>query len=130
MNLPKNGNHGPRVKPVMNPRTMKLDQAGTLKLCDDWEYTPGKDDKHVSSSDIRHMKEFFRKYLILLLLVWDKHANDPDLGYYLQGQISLSEFIENLEFYLSYQNELDEIETVAELEQFCRDNNLVNMYRN
>lgn len=44
--------HGIRVKPVFNPERLILNKTGTLKLCDDWEYAPGKDDKFVSDKDI------------------------------------------------------------------------------
>lgn len=127
---PKNSSHGPRVKPIMNPEKMRLDDAGTLELCDKWEFIPGVNDQDVPSKSVNKMKRFFRKYLILFLLVWEKEANDPDLGYYLQGQLELSDFIQGLDFYKDYQEDLDNIKTVAELEQFCRDRELVNMYGN
>ncbi len=127
---PKNGNHGPRVKPILNPEKLYLDDAGTLKLCDDWEFVPGKQDEHYSSSQLREMKEFFRKYLVLFLLVWDKHISDPELEDYFRRDISLAEFIQDLDFYNDYREELDDVETVAELEQICRNYNLVNFYGN
>lgn len=127
---PKNGNHGPRVKVRFNPNKINLDSVGTLKLCDDWEFISGPDDNHVSNSDIKTMKEFFRKYLILFLLVWDKHVDDPELEDYFRGDISLADFIRSIDFYTTYSNELEEINNVTTLEEFCRDTNLVNMYGN
>lgn len=48
--------HGIWVKPVFDPERSTISKAGTLKLCDDWEYTPGKDDKSVNDKDICKMK--------------------------------------------------------------------------
>ena len=127
---PCNSSHGPRVKPVLSPNRMWLDKAGTLKLCDDWEFVPGATDKHVSASLIRTMKDFFRKYLVLFLLVWDKQVADSDLGNYLEGKIDFSEFVEGLVFYNEYKDELDNIDSAPALEDFCRANNLVNFYGN
>jgi len=127
---PRNSSHGPRVKPILNPSKMWLSKAGTLKLCDDWEFTPGQDDKHISSKVVNEMKAFFRKYLVLFLLVWDLQLPDPLLSYYFQGQIPLSEIIESLDFYDEFKNELDKMSTVFELEEFCRNNDLVNFYGN
>ena len=64
------------------------------------------------------------------MLVWEGLADDPALGYYLEGRFELSDFIQTLDFYEKYQEDLDKVQTVQELEQFCRDNNLVNMYGN
>lgn len=127
---PRNSSHGPRVKPILNPEKMRLSDAGTLALCDDWEYVPGTKDKNHSAKVVNSMKAFFHKYLILFLLVWEELADDPMLGYYLEGRSTLSGFIETLDFYNDYKDQLDSIETVEELEQFCRDNDLVNMYGN
>lgn len=127
---PRNSSHGPRVKPLLNPNKMWIDKAGTLALCDDWNFTPGQSDKHVPSSDVKVMKGFFRKYLVLFLLVWDKKIPDPDLQYYMEGRMSLSELIEDAIFYDDYKTELDKTTSVAELETFCRKNDLVNFYGN
>lgn len=127
---PRNNSHGPRVKPVLNSEKMRISDAGTLALCDDWAFTPGKSDSRFSNKVVIQMKAFFRKYLILFLLVWEELADDPLLGYYLEGRAPLSEFIESLDFYNEYADDLDQIETVSELEQFCRNNDLVNMYGN
>ena len=76
------------------------------------------------------MKSFFRKYLVLFLLVWEDKVSEPALGDYLEGKISFSELIEMLDFYGDYSEELDDIETVDELEEFCREYKLVNFYGN
>lgn len=127
---PANSNHGPRVKPVLNAEKMRLSNAGTLKLCDDWEFIPGEKDIHHSNKVVTDMKRFFRKYLILFLLVWEDLADDPALGYYLEGKLTLAEFIETLDFYEDYKEDLDKINSVQELEDFCRANKLVNFYGN
>lgn len=127
---PKNSSHGPRVKPVLDPDKMKMADAGTLKLCDDWAFKPGANDKRAASDIVQLMKQFFRKYLVLFLLVWDSQVDDPLLEDYFRGDITLAEFIQDLDFYGDYSKELDRINTVSELEKFCRDNNLVNFYGN
>jgi len=127
---PRNSSHGPRVKPVLNPEKMRISDAGTLALSGSWKFIPGKNDKSASEQLVDDMKKFFRKYLVLFLLVWEGIADDPALGYYLEGRLDLSEFIKTLDFYEKYQKELDAITSVQELEQFCRDHNLVNMYEN
>lgn len=122
--------HGPRVKPILNPNMMRTSDVGTLKLCDDWAFVPGKQDEHPSAKSIHNMKRFFRKYLVMVLLVWDQLVPDPLLGLYLEGRASLQEFIQSLDFYDEFKEGLDNISDVQELEQFCRDNDLVNFYGN
>lgn len=127
---PMNSSHGPRVKPVLNPEKMNLDDAGTLKLCDDWEFVPGAKDTRPSRKLVKEMKDFFHKYLVLFLLVWDKKVDDPMLEDYFRGDISLKEFIQDIVFYDEYKEVLDEIDSVEKLEEACRRNNLVNFYGN
>lgn len=127
---PRNSSHGPRVKPVLNPDRMNLRETGVLRLCGDWKFTPGPYDKHHSDADVARMRDFFRKYLILFLLVWDTQVPDPELEDYFRGDITLKEFIQEIDFYSEYSSELDKINSVSELEQFCRDNDLVNFYGN
>lgn len=122
--------HSIRVKPIFNDNRMSADLAGTLKLCDDWSYVPGKENRRISHSEIRIMKQFFQSNIVLFCLVWDMQVNEPLLADYLQGEISLHEFIEDLDFYREYKQELDKINTVKELENFCRKNKLVNFYGN
>lgn len=124
------GNHSIRVKPMFNPTKLKDDLVGTLKLCDDWEYIPGPDDRDVSSKDIAKMKKFFRTYLVLFAATWDRQLADGDVYDYLVGDITLPELIETFDFYNDYQEELDDITTISELEDFCRANKLVNLYGN
>jgi len=124
------GNHSIRVKPMFNPSKLKDDLVGTLKLCDDWEYIPGPDDSSVSEKDVAKMKKFFRTYLVLFAATWDRQLADGDVYDYLVGDITLPELIETFDFYNDYQEELDDITSVAELEDFCRKNNLVNLYGN
>lgn len=123
-------NHGPRVKPSFNPEKLKLSQTGTLKLCDDWKYVPGKEDSRVNSKQVEHMKDFFRAYLVLFCAVWDEVIQDGVVADYLLGSISFREMLQDFEFYEEYKTDLSRIRDVFELENFCRDNNLVNMYGN
>lgn len=124
------GQHSIRVKPMFNPTKLRDDLVGTLKLCDDWEYIPGPDDKDVSNDDIQKMKKFFRKYLVLFAATWDRQLADGDVYDYLVGDSTLPELIETFDFYSDYAKELDDISGVVELEEFCRAHNLVNMYGN
>ena len=121
--------HSIRVKPIFNDRRMNAELAGTLKLCDDWEYIPESGNR-VSGSDIKKMKQFFKDNIVLFCMVWDMQVNEPLLADYLEGDIDLHEFIEDADFYEDYKEELDEISSVSELENFCRENNLVNFYGN
>lgn len=124
------GEHSIRVKPMFNPTKLRDDLVGTLKLCDDWEYVPGPDDKFVSQQDVDKMKRFFRKYLVLFTATWDRQLADGDVYDYLVGDITLPELVETFDFYEEYKEDIDELSSVSELEDFCRKNNLVNMYGN
>ena len=125
------GEHSIRVKPMFNPSKLRDDMVGTLKLCDDWEYIPGPDDNGVSvKEDIARMKKFFRTYLVLFAAVWDRQLDEGDVYDYLAGDITLPELIECFDFYKDYQYELDEVSSVKELEDICREHNLVNLYGN
>ena len=48
----------------------------------------------------------------------------------MEGKMNLHEFIESTDFYDSYEEDLNKINSVAELEDFCRANKLVNFYGN
>ncbi len=122
--------HGIRVKPSFNPEKLKYSMTGTLKLCDDWSFTPGKEDKNVKNKDIESMKEFFRKYLVLFCAVWDEQMQDATLEYYFTGQITFQEMLEDLDFYNQYKSELSKINTIEELEEFCVKHGLVNLQGN
>ena len=123
----KNGNHSIRVKPSFNSERLLANQVGTLKLCDDWEYTPGSDDKDVKQKEINKMKEFFRTYLVLFCAVWDMQLSEYPVQKYFEGDFPLQKVMEDLDFYTP---EMDEIKTIEELEDYCRMNNLVNFYGN
>lgn len=122
--------HSIRVKPVFDPEKLKVSLTGTLKLCDDWEYEPGPNDIKVSQKRINRMKQFFRQYLVLFAAVWDEQMQDATLEDYFKGQISFNEMLQDLSFYEDYSEELDTIDNVQDLEVFCIDNDLVNMYGN
>lgn len=125
-----NGNHGPRVKVTMNSDNLRPNRMSSLKLCDDWELIQNEQDSRISAKDLNEMKQFFRKYLVMFLLVWEDYISEPALGDYFEGKISFSDFVSGLDFYGDWVEEMDEIHDVAELEKFCRKYNLVNMYGN
>lgn len=127
---PKNTNHEIRVKPVFNRDRLSVDDVGTLKLTGDWEFKPGRSDKKVNSKDVEIMKQFFRKYLVLFCMVWDKQLPDPELGDYLTGRMDLHELIQQIKFYPDWDSELDSIVDVSQLEDFCYNHNLVNLRDN
>ena len=122
-----NGNHSIRVKPSFNAERLLANQVGTLKLCDDWEYTPGKDDTNIKQKQVNSMKEFFRKYLVLFCAVWDYQLSERPVQKYFEGDYTLQEVIEDLDFYTS---KMDNIDNIEELENYCRINDLVNFYGN
>lgn len=126
----ENSSHGIRVKPIFNPDRMIISKAGNLMLHSDWEYVPGPDDKSISSKDIAEMKEFFRTYLILFAAVWDLKLSDTAVQDYFEGIISLHELVQDFEFYQDWKEELDVINSIGELEDFCREHDLVNLYGN
>ena len=126
----KQSSHGPRVKPIFNDSRMITAKAGTLKLCDDWNYIPGVDDKNVPNKQISEMKRFFKDYIVLFCLVWELNLSDPVLADYFEGRASFKDLIKDIDFYDKYKTELDKINDVKELEEFCRRNNLVNFYGN
>ena len=122
--------HSIRVKPMFNPDKLKSSLVGTLKLSDDWAYTPGINDHNITTKQINEMKAFFRKYLVLFCAVWDEQMQDAVLSDYFQGRASFHDVLEDLDFYEEHEAELNDIHTVEELETFCRQFGLVNMYGN
>lgn len=66
---PRWTHRGPRVKVVFNPAVMRRENASVQKLCDDWAFIYNKKDNRPSQTDMAEMQKFFRKYLILFLLV-------------------------------------------------------------
>lgn len=126
----QDGQHSIRVKPSFNPEKLKLSQTGTLKLCDDWQYIPGKDDKAIDHQSIQNMKQFFRDYFVLFAAVWDEQIQDATVEDYFTGRINFHTMLQDFDFYDEYEDELDQIKDIQSLEQFCRDNYLVNFYGN
>jgi hypothetical protein len=123
----QNNSHSIRVKPSFNAKRLIKSQIGTLKLCDDWEFVPGKDDTDVNQKEIAEMKNFFRKYLVLFCAVWDMQLSEYPVQKYFEGAFSLQTVIEDMDF---YDSDMDKIKTIEELEKYCRDHNLVNFYGN
>lgn len=118
------------VRPVFDPERLFLSLTGYLKLCDDWEYIPGKNDRNTKEKDIESMKQFFKENIVLFAMVWDEQLQDGVLEYYFTGLISFHETLQNIDFYKKYKLQMDKLSTVKELETFCRENNLVNFYGN
>ena len=122
--------HSIRVKPSFNPEKLKPSMTGILKLSDDWGFIPGPNDGNISESEIAEMKAFFRRYIVLFSAVWDEQMQDGVLADYFRGDITFNEMLTDLDFYEEYRSELDTIDNVEDLEKFCREHNLVNMYGN
>ena len=76
------------------------------------------------------MKEFFRTHLVLFCAVWDELLDEYPVQAYLMNEFTLQDVIKEFEFYNEYANDLDKITTMEELEEYCRKNNLVNLYGN
>ena len=123
----KTDSHGIRVKPIFNPDKVHISEAGTLKLCNDWEYIPGKNEGHIAEKDIRNMKDFFKKYQVLFAAVWEGELQEGDLVDYFQGALDFDSLVESLECYHKYSEELSECMNVEDLEQVVRQYNIFNM---
>ena len=122
--------HGPRVKPMFNESKLISSMTGTLKLCDDWNFVPGINDKDVKADKISNMKEFFRNNIVLFCAVWDEQMQDATLEDYFKGDITFQEMVADLDFYEKYRDDLVKISNVSQLDEFCRKNQLVNFYGN
>lgn len=122
--------HGPRVKPMFNESKLISSLTGTLKLCDDWNFVPGINDKDVKADKISDMKDFFRNNIVLFCAVWDEQMQDATLEDYFKGDITFQEMIADLDFYEKYRDDLVKISNVSQLDEFCRKNQLVNFYGN
>lgn len=120
--------HGLRVKPVFNPEKISPSNVGTLKLHSDWEYIPGSEDTNVKGKKVREMKEFFRTYKVLFAAVWEKVLDESRLSAYLQGFLTLQELFKDFDFYEEYKDEINNIETLEEFENFVRRNRLFNLW--
>ena len=119
--------HEIRVKPSFNPAKLSPSNVGTLKLCDDWEFIPGKDDKHISAKQISEMKAFFRTYLVLFCAAWDGNIQEDDVQDYFRELITFDELLECFSF---YSHDMDDITSISDLEKYCVDNNLVDLRDN
>ena len=122
--------HGIRVKPAFNPEKIIRKQLGELRLHGKWEYVPSDIDKDIDSREIRKMKKFFRKYLVLFCAVWDELLDEYPVQAYLRNEFTLQDVIKAFEFYDKHSDDLNNITTIEELERYCRENNLVNLYGN
>lgn len=126
----KDSCHSIRVKPVFAPSRMQYSNAGNLDLHTDWEFMPERDDRNVDPSEIQQMKEFFRKYFILFSAVWDSQLPSIVVKDYFEGKCTLNQLIKQTEFYSDYSSELDKIKSIEDLEEFCRDADLVDLHGN
>ena len=119
--------HGIRVKPMFNPNKLSVRLCGNLELHSNWNYTPGPDDKNISSKQIKQMKDFFRTYKVLFAAVWEEELQEYALEDYLRGLCSWEDMMHEFEFYEEYHQELDQIQNCEELESFVRENNIFSM---
>lgn len=122
-----NGTHSIRVKPSFNPERLIARKVGTLKLSDDWKFTPGEDDTKIKNKDIEIMKDFFRKYIVLFCAVWDMQLSERPVQKYFEGDYTLLQVMKDMDF---YNENMKSIETIEDLENYCRKNKLVNFYGN
>jgi len=126
----KNSSHDIRVKVLFDPEKIHIEDAGNLELHSNWDYVKGNEPRKISNKEIREMKNFFRKYLVIFCLAWDGMVNEEDCRDYFEGSISFKEFLGCLEFYKEYEDILNKISSIGELEKFCRKYNLVNFHNN
>ena len=125
-----NINHTIRVKPSFDPDKLKLSQTGTLKLSGDWEYTPSENDKNIESKKITQMKKFFKDNIVLFCMAWEEQMQDATVADFFEGRIDIHELVKDIDFYDLYRSQFDRMETIYELETFCREYHLVNFFGN
>lgn len=130
------GQHDIRVKPVFDPSKISGRTVGTLKLCDDWKYTPGINDTHVNSHSRKIMIDFFKTYHVLFCAVWDGNISDAVVSDYLLGDIDWDDMMKEFDFYEQYKDKWEEFVEEEEnvdksnielLEEFCTKYQLVNV---
>lgn len=121
--------HSIRVRVFFNSNEVDYRHMNTLRL-DDWQFFYGPDKTLIPDILLQKCNKFFRRYLVLFAATWDRQLADGDVYDYLVGDITLPELIETFDFYNEYADELDEISSVSELEEFCRERDLVNLYGN
>ncbi len=119
--------HAIKVKVSFNDAKINESDFGALELHRDWKFTPGRNDKDVSSKDIRNMKAFFVKYKVLFAAVWNREIYEGDVVEVFRKGITFSELLKEFSFYDAYAEKMNKIQNVAELENFVRKNNIFNM---
>lgn len=125
---PREASHAIRVKVLFNPTKMIPSKLGVLELHGKYEYIPGPDDFNVSRKLITEMRNFFKTYKVLFAAVWEMVLPEDIVQDYFRAIADLNELVKEFDFYEEYQDEMEQIATVEELEQFVRDNDLFNMW--
>ena len=74
------------------------------------------------------MKEFFRKYKVLFAAVWEQRIYESFISEYFFGTITFPELLQEFDFYEEHTTEINEIQSIDELEHFVRENNIFNMW--
>lgn len=135
--------HEVRVQVMFNPDRLRSNLVGTMKLCDDWEFIPGDNDTNIKQNKINRMKQFFRKYLIFFCAVWDNQLDEGALYDYFTGGITIQDLID--EIYIDSDIDLiddlestygidcyslDDSKIIEYLENYCRNNNYINLRDN
>ena len=127
----RNSSHGPRIKIVFDPNKIRQSKLSNLQLTGDWDFDPNPLADNIKSKEVNQARAFFRKYLILLLLAWEELLDDEaSVRDFLEGIINIHQFVQCIDFYEDYKSDLDKVQDVSELEDFCRINDLVNFYGN
>ena len=128
----KQGNkHDIRIKFIFNPERIIMSKAGVLRLHGNWEVMEGDESDRLGAKQIRLLKDFFREYLILFILVWDEFMQEGVVQEYFEGRADLSDILDDIDFGYPTANLLVRKSTsIADLETICRDNNLVDMRGN
>lgn len=122
-----NSRHGIRAKVLFRPDRILIDKAGNLELHGNWKFTPGKDDKEVSQSDVNDMIDFFKEYKVLFAGAWEEKIQADDVQDFFRGRMSLKQIVREIEGYEEYKEVLDKVDSIKELERVVRDNNIFNM---
>lgn len=127
-----NSSHGPRIKfyggtkdtaDTTNAPTMKFDKDGNSEVeLADWmnkKNCPNAYDKKYTAK----VANFIKMTYPILLLVWFNKIIDAEALLYFQGIISFRELLEGAEI---ESLDINSIETMDELDDFCKKYNLYN----
>ena len=108
--------HDIRVK--IYPNREKFRESGSFTMTLHGDYLVTKND--LDGKELQTLKSFFRKYKVLFAGAWEEEIIETDITAYLSGRIPLQELVWNMPQYEKYQDVLDKVETIEDLESAVR----------